>query len=177
MSTPENIILCGFMGTGKTTVGELLAERLGWRFVDTDSLIETRLGGRPISQIFAEEGEAFFRRWESRICEELVRSKHEVIATGGGLVLNPANRAALNRAGMVVCLEAPADEIVARLHGATDRPLLAGADPLARIRELLATRAEAYSSLPYHIDTAGCSPEQVARQVLALWRKYRAASQ
>src|SRR5689334_5573582 len=129
MSTPENIILCGFMGTGKTTVGTVIAAQLGWRFVDMDRLLEAQLGGRTISQIFAEDGEPFFRMWESRICEEMAWSNHEVIATGGGAVLNPANREALNRAGMVVCLEASPDEIVARLDGATDRPLLAGADP------------------------------------------------
>ncbi len=174
MTIPENIILCGFMGTGKTTVGKLVAARLGWRFVDTDNLIEARLGGRPVSRIFAEDGEAVFRQWESRICEDLARSEHDVIATGGGVVLNPANREALSRAGMVVCLEAPAEEIVARLAGVTDRPLLAGADPHARVGELLAVRAEAYGALPSHVNTSGCSPEQVAGTIITLWSKYRA---
>jgi shikimate kinase len=168
MNTPENIILCGFMGTGKTTVGRIVAARLGWRFWDTDSLIEAQLG-RPISQIFAEDGETFFRRWESSICQELAWGRHEVIGTGGGIVLNPANREALNRAGLVICLDAPADAIAARLAGMTDRPLLAGPDPAKRIAELLAARAEAYSALPHHIGTAGRSPEAVAEAILALW--------
>ena len=171
MNTPENIILCGFMGTGKTTVGRIVAAMLGWRFWDTDAQIEAQLG-RPISQIFAEDGEAYFRRWESAICQELARRRHEVIGAGGGIVLNPANREALSRAGLVICLDAPADEIAARLAGMTDRPLLAGPDPAKRIAELLAARAEAYGALSHHIDTAGCSPEEVAEAILALWGRH-----
>jgi shikimate kinase len=172
MSTPENIILCGFMGTGKTTVGKLLAAQLGWRFVDTDDLIAAQLGGRSIKQIFAEDGEPFFRMWESRICDELAWSSRHVIATGGGAVLNPANRDALNRAGMVVCLEASPDEIVTRLAGVTDRPLLTGADPRVRVRELLAARAGAYGALPFHVNTSGCSPEEVSGRIITLWGQY-----
>jgi shikimate kinase len=174
MSIPENIILCGFMGTGKSTVGRLIADRLGWRFVDTDQLIEARVG-RTVSQIFAQNGEAFFRQWESRICQELIEARHTVIATGGGIVLAPPNREALNRAGLVVCLDAPATEIVARLHGATDRPLLAGADPVARVTELLAARAGAYSAIRCHVDTAGKTPQEVASRIVALWEAERVA--
>ncbi len=169
MTTPENIILCGFMGTGKTTVGKLVAERLGWRFVDTDQVIESR-DGRSIKAIFAQDGEAAFRRMEAELCAELVGWRRTVIATGGGIVLEPANRENLASAGLVVCLEAPASEIVGRLSGVTDRPLLADADPVVRINDLLAARAEAYSALPYHVNTAGCLPEHVAQQVIALWR-------
>jgi shikimate kinase len=175
MSIPENIILCGFMGTGKSTVGRLIADRLGWRFVDTDQLIEAQVG-RTVSQIFAGDGEAFFRQWESRICRELIGARHEVIATGGGIVLDPANREALNRAGLVVCLDAPATEIVARLAGAVDRPLLAGADPVARVTELLAARAGAYGAIRNHVDTAGKTPQEVAMRIVALWEAERVAS-
>jgi shikimate kinase len=173
MNTPENIVLCGFMGTGKTTVGRIVAARLGWRFWDTDALLEAQLG-RPISQIFAEDGEAFFRRRESTMCQELAWRRHEVIGTGGGIVLDPANREALNQAGLAICLDAPADEIAARLAGVTDRPLLAGPDPAKRIAELLAARAEAYGALPHHINTAGRSPEEVAGAILALWEQHHA---
>ncbi len=175
MSMGNNIILCGFMGTGKTTTGKIVAARLGWRFSDTDSLIEARVG-RSVPQIFAEDGEAFFRRWESCICEQLTTSAHEVIATGGGTVVNPANRDALNRAGLVICLDAPAGEIVARLSSMTDRPLLAGADPQRRIADLLASRAEAYAVLPHHINTSGLTPEAVAGEILALWEQYHAGA-
>ena len=168
MNRPENIILCGFMGTGKSTVGRLIAERLGWRFVDTDQLIEER-AGRTVKDIFAQDGEAVFRQWESRICQELAALQKTVIATGGGIVLNPDNRDALARAGLVVCLDAPASEIVARLAGVTDRPLLAGADPVTRVAELLAARASAYGALEHHVATAGKTPQEVAALVMAVW--------
>ncbi len=169
-----NIILCGFMGTGKTTVAQLIATRLGWRFADTDHVIELRQG-RSVREIFAEEGEAFFRRQESALCLELGTWRRTVIATGGGIVLSPDNRAALERAGMVICLEAPPEELVLRLSRTLpDRPLLAGAvDPAQRIRELLAERAAAYAAVPYHIDTAGCTPRAVADAALELWNQTR----
>ncbi len=175
MSTPENIILCGFMGTGKTTVGKLVAERLGWRFVDTDQVIEEQQG-RSIKAIFASDGEAAFRRMEAALCIELAGWRQTVIATGGGIVLNPANRANLNHAGLVICLEASAQEIATRLAGVTDRPLLAGPDPVSRIQHLLAARAEAYGALPHHVNTSGCSPDDIAGQVIALWRQHAAHS-
>jgi shikimate kinase len=170
MSTPENIILCGIMGTGKTTVGKIIAGRLDWRFVDTDAVIERRQK-KTIAAIFADEGEPAFRRLESALCAELIGWRRTVIATGGGIVLKPENREALCRAGMVVCLEAPAEVLAARLAGATDRPLLAGANPAARIAELIAVRASAYAALPIHVSTTGHNPHEVAEQIIALWKE------
>jgi shikimate kinase len=169
MSTPKNIILCGFMGTGKSTVGRLVATRIGWRFVDTDRLIERRTG-RTIKTIFAEEGEAAFRAIEAKLCTEIPVWRDVVIATGGGIVLNPVNRANLCRAGLVVCLEAPAEEINARVGHSSDRPLIAAEDPLTRIQRLLEERAEAYGALPNHINTAGYTIEEAAERVIALWK-------
>ncbi|HLY26953.1 MAG TPA: shikimate kinase [Aggregatilineales bacterium] len=166
---PQNIILCGFMGTGKSSVGRILAERLGWQFVDTDALIEQR-EGRTISAIFAEDGEAKFRDLESAVAAELVNYLHTVIATGGGIVLRPENLANLDRAGLVVCLDAPAEEIARRLAQFTDRPLLAGADPAARIAELLARRKGAYGAIRQHVDTANRSVEQIAAFINELWQ-------
>ncbi len=163
----ENIILCGFMGTGKTTIGRIIAGRLGWPFVDTDQVIEARQG-KTIRAIFAEQGEPFFRRLESDLCVELAGWRQTVIATGGGIVVNADNRAALHRAGLVVCLDAPAEEIAERLAGVMDRPMLAGDDPIARVRELLAVRAEAYGAIPCHINTAGRAPEILADEVIKL---------
>ena len=171
-ATHENIILCGFMGTGKTTVGKIIAARLGWQFLDTDHIIEEE-AGHPIKTIFAEQGESAFRQMESDVCESLALVKHKVISTGGGIVLAQANRDALMYAGLVVCLSAPADVIVARLSGATDRPLLAGADPKQRVAELLAVRAPAYAALPFHVDTAGRTAQQTADEIIALWRQTR----
>jgi shikimate kinase len=171
---PANIILCGFMGVGKTTVGRLVAARLGWAFVDTDDVIAAR-AGKPIPTIFAEEGEAAFRALERDLCVEIASWRRTVVATGGGMVLDPANRAALMRAGLVVCLHAPADELARRLARKTDRPLLAGHDHdlPTRIEELLAARAEAYAALPHQVESAGRCPEAIAAAIITLWRQER----
>ncbi len=156
------------MGTGKSSVGRILADRLGWQFVDTDSLIEQR-EGRTVSAIFAGDGEAKFRDLESTVAAELVNYDHHVIATGGGIVLRQENLACLERSGLVICLDAAADEIARRLAQFTDRPLLAGADPAARVAELLVQRKEAYGAIRHHVDTGNRSPEQVADAILTVW--------
>lgn len=168
----KNIILCGFMGTGKSTVGQLLASRMGWRFVDTDKLIESR-HGKSIPQIFAQEGEPAFRALEHALCEEIGTWKQTVISTGGGIVVDPENRAALINAGLVVCLDAPPDEIAKRLLAADqpERPMLAGGDPAQRIAELMATREVAYHALPHRINTVGITPNHIADQIVNLWKR------
>jgi shikimate kinase len=171
----SNIILCGFMGTGKTTVGRAIAAALGWQFADTDQLIESRTG-KTISQIFWSDGESHFRQLESEICVELGSWQHYVVATGGGIVLRPENRDALAKAGLVICLDAPPEVIVARLADASDRPLLAGGNPVLRIRELMAARFLAYNALPHHIDTTNQTPEQLASQIILLWKRVRQAT-
>lgn len=163
---PPNIVLTGFMGTGKSTVGRLLAERLGRPFVDTDALIEQRHG--PIPDIFAEHGEARFRELEREVAAELGARRGQVVATGGRLLLDPANEAALGATGIVVCLTASVDQLVARLADEADeRPLLRGGDPAARIGGLLAERAAGYGRFP-QVRTDGLTPEAVADAVLAL---------
>jgi shikimate kinase len=165
----RNIVLTGFMGTGKNAVGLILAERLGWRFVDTDVLVEERTG-RTISDIFEWDGEAAFRRLERAACQEVAARREHVIATGGGATLDPENRAALTRGNLLVCLTSEPEEIARRLAGDETRPLLAG-DPVARIRELLAARQPVYDALPHHVDTTHLSPEQVADEVMKLYVK------
>jgi shikimate kinase len=161
-----NIVLTGFMGTGKSTVGRLLARRLGWPFVDTDELIESRHGSIP--EIFAEHGEARFRELEREIAQALAARHGTVVATGGRLLLDAANEAALGASGVIVCLAASTEELVARLAGEADRrPLLQGDDPSARIRDLLAERASGYGRFP-QVVTDGRSPEAVVDAVLAL---------
>ena len=163
----SNIVLTGFMGTGKTSVGRLVAERLGWPFVDLDERIAAR-AGKPIPQIFAEDGELAFRDMEAEACRELSEGAGLVVATGGGAVLRPENRTALVSGGTVICLEAAPEILGMRLKHAADRPMLAGADRTERIAELLAQREAAYSSLPHHIDTTDLSIGQVADRVLAI---------
>ena len=161
-----NIVLTGFMGTGKSTVGRRLAARLGWPFVDTDALIEARHG--PIPAIFAEGGEERFRALEREVAGEVAEGSGQVVATGGRLLLDPANEATLGASGAVVCLVASVDELIERLSGEADqRPLLQGDDPAARIRELLAERAAGYGRFP-QVRTDGLDPDEVADAVLAI---------
>jgi shikimate kinase len=145
LTKKENIILTGFMGTGKTTVGRLLAGLLNYSFVDTDDLIEARYG-RSIAQIFAESGEAAFRQMERDIAQGLAEQEGLVIATGGRLMLDPTNVKALGQNGRVFCLVATPEEIVARLarDNSRERPLLSAPDPSQRILELLQERNHKY---------------------------------
>jgi len=166
-----NIILTGFMGTGKTTVGKLLAKQLGYVFLDTDELIQER-SGQTISEIFSEKGEAAFREMEAEIARELGGREGLVVSTGGRLMLDPENAAALGRDGRVFCLRATPEEIVARVasDAGVERPLLQGGDPIERIVELMRQREEEYTIFP-QIQTSGKTPEAVARCLLD---KYRA---
>jgi 3-dehydroquinate synthase len=161
----DNIILTGFMGAGKTTVGRLLAERLGREFVDTDEIIVAR-DGRSIAAIFAKEGEARFREWEATLAGELAGRRGLVIATGGRLMLDPRNAALLGATGPVFCLSARAAEILSRLGGDDSlRPLLGG-DSEARVRFLLEQRAAAYGRFRA-VETGGKSPDEVAGEIVA----------
>jgi len=165
--TEPNIILTGFMGAGKTTVGKEVAKRLGRQFVDLDDLIAER-AGKPIPDIFAQDGEPAFRDLESAVCQELREPAGLVIATGGGAALNPANRAALEAGGGVICLDAAPAAIVRRLAGGNGRPLLVGPDRHARVAELLSQRADAYAALPLHLDTTGLSIPAAAERVMGI---------
>jgi shikimate kinase len=163
-----NIVLTGFMGTGKTTVGRLLAAQLGYEFVDTDELIETRLG-RPIPAVFRELGEAAFRQTESELAQELASREGLVISTGGRLMLDPANVAALSRHGRVFCLVATPEEILTRIENDKEnlRPLLEVPDPGERIVELLQQRFEGYARFP-QVMTNDRPPTQVSSDLIDL---------
>jgi shikimate kinase / 3-dehydroquinate synthase len=127
LKNEANITLTGFMGTGKTTTGQLLAERLGRDFVDMDDRLVAHFG-KPITAVFAQEGEAVFRTAEAKLCHELAGQSGLVIATGGGALINTENRAALAANGPVICLTADAETIIERVEAATDRPLLLPTD-------------------------------------------------
>lgn len=161
-----NIVLAGFMGTGKSVVGRAVAQRLGWPFLDTDNLIESALGVT-VQEVFARYGEAFFRAQERQAVSHAATQRDVVIAVGGGALLEATNRAALEATGQIICLDAAPEAILARLPGDSSRPLLAG-DPEARVRSVLAARAAHYASLPYHVDTTGLSVAEVAERVIAL---------
>ena len=166
MSQP-NIILTGFMGTGKTTLGRLLAERLGYEFIDTDTLIEAQID-QTIAELFQTEGEAAFRKLESKLVEELALKEGLVIATGGGLVLDPNNVAALGKTGKIICLTASPEEILARVskqQGA--RPLLQEKDPQAKIIQLLQQRDSVYRQFP-QLSTSKLSHEELINRLVRL---------
>ena len=163
--SPPTIVLTGFMGTGKSTVGRLLAERLDVPFVDTDELIETEYG--PIPGIFAARGEEGFREIERQVARDLAGGEGLVVATGGRFMLDPANRDALADRARVFCLTADAEEILRRvLDHDTERPLLAGTDPAGRIAGLLEERAEGYAAFE-QVPTTDRAPEEIVDDIIA----------
>jgi len=168
MSDSVNIVLCGFMGTGKTTVGPRLADRLGGRFVDLDDALEQRFG-MPIHRVFAERGEEAFRAAERDLCARVGSLGAVVVAVGGGAVVDAANREALARFGEVVCLTASVDSLERRLTPSRHRrPMLQTEGSLKdRIRTLLESRRAAYQAIGWQIDTTGRTPQQVCEAIEA----------
>ncbi|WP_162458997.1 shikimate kinase [Desulfosarcina ovata] len=169
-----NIILTGFMGTGKTTIGKRLAKELSYNFIDTDVMIEKR-AGRTIQKIFEELGESAFRKMESAVVSEIAGMQGQVIATGGRLMLDPGNAAALSQTGMVFCLVATAEEIFERVSKDNQnvRPLLAGEDPMARIVNLLEQRKDGYGRFS-QIETSLKTPDEIVNILLARFQiKFR----
>jgi shikimate kinase len=152
------------MGTGKSSVGRVVAEMLQFRFLDTDHIIEER-AGTTIKDIFGQHGEAAFRDLERRLVEELAQSNDTVIATGGGLPVNPANMASLKSHALVVCLWASPEKIFERVRAHTHRPLLNESDPLAKIRELLAIREPFYRQADVLINTEMRALREIATHV------------
>ncbi|MCK4564807.1 MAG: shikimate kinase [Verrucomicrobia bacterium] len=164
----QNIVLVGFMGTGKTTVGRLLSEQTGMPLVDMDALIEER-AGKTINEIFAEDGEPHFRKLEREMVQELASQNSQVISTGGGIVLNPDNIADFEKTGLVVCLLADAETVLDRVRHDSTRPLLVG-DKETRITELLETRKPLYEAITHSIDTSGRpSPIPTAQEIIRLY--------
>jgi shikimate kinase len=163
---PEKVVLIGFMGSGKTSVGRVLAERLKWDFIDTDSLVETRAGER-IAQIFDSEGEKAFREWESRVIAELAPRLRLVVATGGGAPAQPANRGFFTRAGSAVFhLKVPLAVALRRTGKDTRRPLLS--QDQGAVRDLYDSRLPLYDALGVPVETEGKSPAEVAEQIMML---------
>src|SRR5262245_42376946 len=165
----KNIILTGFMGTGKSTVGRLLAGRLKREFVDMDILIEQR-ERRSISQIFAGEGEAYFRHLEANLCQELAGREGLVIATGGGALILEANLRVMEQTGLVFCLHCEPEILWQRIGQSQDRPMLAGQDEgrFTRLALLLSQRTPAYQRIAYQLDVTTLSPEEVVAQICTM---------
>ena len=159
-----NLALIGFMGTGKTSVGRHVAEYLGFDFLDTDELIQSRTG-RTINDIFVQDGEPAFRELERQVVEELATRQQTVISTGGGLPTNPDNLAQLKRHALVVCLWTAPEKIWERVKNQSHRPLLHAADPQQKIRDLLAARAPFYRQADVLVNTDQRSAREVAQQI------------
>jgi shikimate kinase len=149
-----NIVLVGFMGTGKTSVGRRLASQLRMRYVDTDDIIE-RDSGRRISNIFSEDGEPAFRDLESEAVRKASKLYNYVISTGGGAVLRESNMEALKGSGIIFCLTATPEEIYRRVRHQTHRPLLQTPDALGKIQSMLAERQPHYAEVDYTVRTTG----------------------
>jgi shikimate kinase len=161
------IVLVGFMATGKTTVGRLLAERLGRHFVDLDRAVE-EAAGMKIAELFQTHGEAVFRRLETEALGRVLDQTGTVIATGGGAACREPNLAMMLGRALVVALSATAEEVLRRAGRGSGRPLLDGvADPFARVEELLAEREPYYARAHVLVDTMGKAAEQVAEEVLS----------
>lgn len=150
-----NLYIVGMMGAGKTTIGKKLANRLGYKFLDTDALIETT-AGQPITDLFAREGEAAFRQLESSVLSQVSAYTNLVVSTGGGIVTQPMNWSYL-RHGVVIWLDVPVPVLVSRLSGDTSRPLLTGVDLTTKLETLLTERGELYDQADVHIPYEGRS--------------------
>ena len=155
----RNLVLIGFMGSGKTSVGVKLSYRLKVAVEDTDKLIERR-ENKSVSDIFADSGEAYFRRKETELLQELAEKRQglRIYSVGGGMPVNPVNRLLLKRLGTVVWLRVKPETVYERLKGDTTRPLLQCEDPLGKIRELMDARREAYAAcadIVVDVDDAG----------------------
>ncbi|MGB2815977.1 MAG: shikimate kinase [Burkholderiaceae bacterium] len=163
---PRSVFLIGMMGAGKTTVGRLLAQALGFDFVDADRELEARSGAL-IATIFSVEGEEGFRRREAALLDELTQRPGIVLATGGGAVLNEETRRRLHDRGLVLYLRANADEIHRRTRNDRSRPLLQTADPRARIDELLMQREPLYEQTAHiTFQSASANPRRLVRRLL-----------
>ncbi len=183
--TPK-LILTGFMATGKSSIGPLVARRLRWEFVDVDSVIVAQ-AGKPIAQIFADHGEAHFRQLEREVVAHLTADRRrcpqchgprpEVISTGGGVLVDESNCAALKRAGVIVCLTARPEVVAARVERSkTERPKLTegGKSTLTRIKELMDERVDAYARADVQIDTSDLTVDQLADRVISAFAAHAA---
>jgi shikimate kinase len=160
--TVDKIYLVGFMAAGKTTVARSLSTRLGWRAEDVDELIEAR-ERRPIADIFAKQGEPYFRAVEREILKLLLPLRHAVVATGGGTFMDAENRSAMNMDGVSVWLDVPFDLLVARIPADGRRPLAADR---AQLERLFTVRQAAYAQAHIRVDAGTAPAEEIAEQIV-----------
>ncbi|MDI6758010.1 MAG: shikimate kinase [Endomicrobiia bacterium] len=160
-----NIVLTGFMGTGKTATGKILASRLKREFVDTDRLVERR-SGKTILEIFASAGEKAFRDLENEVVSEVSLLENKVISTGGGVVLRRENIAILRKNAIIINLAASPEKIFERLKNTDDRPLLKKPDVIGEIKKLLAEREPFYADCDFRLDTGDLNEVAAAERIM-----------
>lgn len=163
----KNLVLAGFMGTGKSTIGELVAHKSGSAFFDTDAEVVAQ-AGKTIAHIFAQNGEAHFRTLEAQVCLKAAQLEGAVVATGGGALVNPLSKARLEESGVLVNLKADFEQVEARLGADARRPLL---KDKKEVRALFASRAALYNSLPHQVEVSGRAPFAIAEELIALWQQ------
>lgn len=161
----KNIVLTGFMGTGKTAVGRELSNILGWKFIDIDDVI-VKTQNLTISEIFNQHGEPAFRDIETEMIRETTKTNNIIISTGGGAILRQENMDLLSRNGIIICLTARPETILNRTSKSSKRPLLNVDDPLKRIKDLMKHREPFYGKADLMIDTEAKTPRQVAEEIL-----------
>ncbi len=164
-SPRQNIALTGFMAVGKSVVGQRLARKLKRSFVDLDRTVEEKERMK-VRKIFEHKGEAYFRRMEKKALREVLRQDGQVIATGGGIVADPANLKLLKEKSLLICLTAPVTTLLQRSGGGEERPLLGSADRHKRIHELLSQREKSYGQAHFTIDTEKLSVDQVVQKIM-----------
>jgi len=167
----RNIVLCGFMATGKSSVGKRLAEIVHYDFLDLDTEIEAE-AGMSIPEIFSSRGEPEFRALESRMVERVAEKKGYVIAAGGGTIVDPKNLARFKLGGVIITLTADIQTIVQRVGKGDDRPMLREGDRLERIRTLLQKRKQVYAKADIILDTSSLSIDEVAQHLVKRLRDF-----
>jgi shikimate kinase len=165
-----NIVLVGFMGTGKTSIGKHLAEKLGCEFIETDDIIEQREGAS-IKEIFEKKGEPYFRDVEKEVVREVSQKRGVVISAGGGAIIDDENFKNLKKNSVIICLEASPEVILKRTKGNTCRPLLNVSNPRKKVEELLGKRKPYYKKADYCINTDGLTIEQVVGKITKIINK------
>lgn len=160
-----NVVLIGFMGGGKTTIGRKLARRLGYHFLDMDEHIEKE-ENRKIAEIFVQEGEEVFRQLENQLLKRLQSIENTVIATGGGVIVKDGNIDLLKRIGRVFYLKTPVEEILERVTRAQHRPLLNEENPEQKVKTLLAQRTPFYEQADCIVETQNLPPHRVTSQII-----------
>jgi len=164
------VILTGFMGSGKSSIGKLLANSLGCVFIDLDSVI-VKEAGKTINKIFAENGEGAFRKLESECLQKVLKNGVSVVAGGGGVVVAESNRRLMRDRGYVINLSASLASVLKRLAGAIDRPLYTGQDAVNRVQKLMEERKQFYADADIRIDTDNKSVEDVVLEILKVLRE------